>query len=46
MRIHRALAKNAMYISIDCVSQELFTRLAELEEYCKNTSKINVNFIF
>lgn len=44
--IHRALAKNAMYISIDSVSQEMFTRLAELEEHCKNASRINIKFVW
>lgn len=44
--IHRALAKNAMYIGMDSVSQEMYTRLAELEEHCKNANKINISFVW
>ncbi len=43
--LHRALAKNAMYINIDSVSQEMFTELATLEEHCKDAYKINSNFV-
>jgi hypothetical protein len=43
---HRAIAKNALYITLDCVSQDMFIELAELEEHCKNASNINNVFVW
>lgn len=43
---HRAEAKNALYINMDMISQEMFTELARLEEHCKNANKISNTFIW
>lgn len=43
---HRAIAKNALYVSIDSISQEMFTELAALEEHCKDARKINNTYIW
>jgi hypothetical protein len=43
---HRAMAKNALYIECDSVSQEMYTELASLEEHCKDANKINNIFIW
>lgn len=43
---HRSIAKNAMYIDLYSISQEMFTELARLEEHCKDVSKINNKFVW
>lgn len=43
---HRALAKNALWLSLDTVSQEMFTELFKLEEHCKESKKINNSFVW
>jgi len=43
---HRAIAKNALFIDLDCASQEMFTELATLEEHCKVANKNNNVFIW
>ncbi len=43
---HRALAKNALWLSLDTISQEMFTELSALEEHCKDSKKINNLFVW
>jgi len=43
---HRAIAKNALCINIDDVSQELYSELFNLEEHCKSSRKISNKFVW
>ncbi|MDK2866100.1 MAG: hypothetical protein PWP38_415 [Clostridiales bacterium] len=43
---HRAAAKNALYIEMGSISQELFTALADLESHCKDVRKINNAYVW
>lgn len=43
---HRAIAKNALYINIDEVPRELYEELHNLEIHCKDSKKINNNYIW
>ncbi|EEO39707.1 hypothetical protein FSCG_00420 [Fusobacterium vincentii 4_1_13] len=44
---HRSIAKKALYISIESMSQELFSSLNQIEEHCKNNAgKIKNIFIW
>ena len=44
--IHRATAKKAIYLELDCVPQSMYTDLASLEEHCKNSRNINCNYVW
>ena len=44
--IHRAIAKNALYISMDKVSQEMFSCLAQMEQHCKDNPVPKSSYIW
>ena len=44
--IHRAIAKNALYISVDKVSQEMFSCLAQMEQHCKDNPTPKNSYIW
>lgn len=44
--IHRATAKKAIYLELDCVPQSMYTDLAALEEHCKNSRNINCKYVW
>ena len=44
--IHRATAKKAIYLELNCVPQSMYTYLASLEEHCKNSKSINCNYVW
>lgn len=43
---HRSLAKNSLFLSLEQISEEMFSELANLEEHCKSSHSINNNFVW
>ena len=43
---HRAAAKNALYISAEKVSQEMFSCLAQMEQHCKDNPEPKSSYIW
>ena len=43
---HRAIAKIALYISLDTINQSMFQLLDQLENHCKDTGKIKNSYVW